>query len=174
MTFKKNFVAVVKSKGKVLRERNGVVNVPFGSEYSLLFKNLESRKAIVNVDVDGEDALDGQSLIVQPNSTSELQGFLNGRKATNRFRFIEKTKEISDYRGDRIDDGVIRVEFRHEKEEAWPCQATYYYYPHWFVGVDLLGRSWDSGSVGSVGSGFYSNCDTTTCCFCDNSSVTGL
>lgn len=117
MTFKKNFIAVVKNRGKILRERNGVVTLPFSTEYSLLLKNLESRKALVNVSIDGEDVLDGQSLIVQPNSNSELKGFLRGRKTTNKFKFIRKTKEISDYRGDKLDDGIVRVEFKFERED---------------------------------------------------------
>lgn len=120
MMFKKDFIAVIKNKGKILRERDGIVTLPFGSEYSLLLKNLESRKALVKVSIDGEDALGGQSLIVQPNSRSELRGFLKGKRATNKFKFIQKTKEISDYRGDRIDDGIVRVEFRFEKEVCEP------------------------------------------------------
>ena len=36
------------------------------------------------------------------------KGFMEGMVARNKFRFIEKTKQISDYRGDRVDDGIIR------------------------------------------------------------------
>lgn len=118
MTYKENFVVVIKHKGKILRERNDFVSLPFGSEYSILLKNLEGRKAVVRVSVDGDDVLDGNSIIVFPNSKLELKGFMKGSKVTNRFKFIQKTKEIADYRGDRIDDGFVRVEFKFEKKKV--------------------------------------------------------
>lgn len=137
MTYRENFVSVVKYNGKILRERDGAVTLPYGSEYSLLLKNLNSRKATVKVSVDGQDVLDGNSLIVRPNSDMELEGFLKGTKTTNKFRFIHKTKEIVDYRGDRIDDGLVRVEFKFEKkkvtriveEKTYKSPSWVYMYP---------------------------------------------
>jgi len=143
MVYKDRFVAVIKCGGKVLREKDDTVTLPFGSEYSLLLKNLESRIAVVKVTVDGQDAIDG-SLILQPNSQCELEGFLKGYQVKNRFRFIQKTEEIVEHRGDRVDDGIIRVEYRFEKKveyeevirhrrvitEPWrPYQPWPYWYP---------------------------------------------
>lgn len=121
MTYKKNFIAVIKHKGKILREDNRKVRLPFGSEYSILLKNLESVNAIADITVDGKDVLKGNSIIVGPNSSVELKGFMD-RSITvrNRFRFIEKTDEIKNFRGDRPDDGIIRVEFRFEKKYEEP------------------------------------------------------
>jgi len=111
----------LKHNGKILRERSGYISLPFGSEYSLLIKNLNTRKASVKISIDGEDILNNKSLLVYPNSYPnteiELKGFMDGMTARNRFKFIQKTKEISDYRGDRIDDGLIRIEFAFEKEK---------------------------------------------------------
>lgn len=115
MTYKDNFVAEVKCNGKILRIRDGAVNLPYGSEYTLLLKNLNSRKVSVKIHIDGQDVLDYSSLILEPNSSSELEGFLSGTLAKNRFKFIHKTKQIQDHRGDKIDDGLIRVEFAFEK-----------------------------------------------------------
>jgi len=120
MTFNDNFVAVIKYKGKVLREQNGKVRLPFGSEYSIWLKNMESVNAVVTITVDGKDVLAGHSLIVSPNSDTELRGFMKGQKVTNRFRFIEKTDDIRNFRGDRIDDGLIRVEYKFEKKVEFP------------------------------------------------------
>ena len=137
MVYKDRFVAVIKCNGRVLREKDDTVTLPFGSEYSLLLKNLESRKAIVNVSVDGQDAIDG-SLVLDPNSEIELEGFLKGYQVKNKFRFIQKTEEIVEHRGDRIDDGVIRVEYRFEKkvEEEIVYRRRYRrcyppYVPYW-------------------------------------------
>lgn len=116
MTYKDKFVAEVKHNGKIMRMRDGFVTLPFGSEYSLLFKNLNTRRASVKVSIDGQDVLGGQSLVVNPNDTVELEGFLKGNTARNKFKFIKKTQEIVDHRGDMIDDGTIRIEFAYEKD----------------------------------------------------------
>ena len=115
MVYMNKFVVAVKSRGRIIRDSNGVVRLPFGSDYSLLLKNKNSVKALVDVEIDGRDVLDGHSLIVGPNESSTLRGFMRGREVRNKFRFIKKTKQISRYRGDRPDDGLIRVEFRFER-----------------------------------------------------------
>jgi hypothetical protein len=120
MTYKDQFVVEVKADGQILRVRDGAVYLPFGCEYSILLKNLNSRKASVKVSIDGEDVLDGNSLILDPLLTHELQGFLRGITAKNRFRFIQKTEEIQKHRGDKVDDGLVRVEFAFEKPRPEP------------------------------------------------------
>ena len=132
MVYKDRFVAVVKCNGRVLREKDNIITLPFGSEYSLLLKNLESRKAIARVWIDGQDVIDG-SLVLEPNSELELEGFLKGYEVGNKFKFIQKTEEIAEHRGDRIDDGVIRIEYRFEKkvEEEVVYRRTYRDVPPW-------------------------------------------
>ncbi len=115
MTYKDNFVVEVKADGQILRVRDGAVYLPFGCEYSILLKNMNSRKASIRVSIDSEDVLDGNSLILGPLVTHELNGFLRGTTAKNRFRFIQKTKEIQEHRGDKVGDGLVRVEFAFEK-----------------------------------------------------------
>jgi hypothetical protein len=146
MTYNNQFVAEVKSNGRILRVKDGSVYLPFGSEYTILLKNLNSRRAAINISIDGEDALDNSSLILEANSSTEIEGFLRGNVARNRFRFINKTKQISDHRGDKADDGLIRIEFAFEKPkpEPWiketikeihhygsPINYTYYNTPDW-------------------------------------------
>lgn len=130
--FKKNFIACVKSEGKILREvsEDGLTNVflPFGSEYSLLLKNQESRKAVVNIDIDGKDVLGGSRVVLTPNSSTELLGELEGSCVFNKFKFIEKTDQIKNYRGDFPDDGFVRIEFKFEKEPD-EAKTVYYSYP---------------------------------------------
>ena len=78
MVYSQKFVAVVKAGGKILREKEGnEVLLPFGSEYSLLLKNLEARKALVKVSVDGKDVTGSSGIIIQPNSELELEGILD-------------------------------------------------------------------------------------------------
>lgn len=124
MTYKDMFVVEVKVDGKILRVRDDAVYLPFGSEYSLLLKNLNSKRASVSVSIDSENILDNQSLILEPNTSTELEGFLTGNRVKNRFRFIQKTKEIQEHRGDRAGDGLVRVEFAFEKPLPEPKIAN--------------------------------------------------
>jgi len=117
MTYKDNFVVEVKCNGKIMRVKDGAIYLPYGSEYTLLLKNLNSRRASVKIHIDGTDVLDYSSLILDANSSTELEGFLRGSVATNHFKFIHKTKEIQEHRGDKVDDGLIRVEFAFEREK---------------------------------------------------------
>jgi hypothetical protein len=146
MTYRNRFVAVVKADGGILREDAGVVRLPFGSEYSLLLKNLDGRRAVVDVHVDGESVID--NLVVAANSSSELAGFVKDGAVRDRFKFIRKTREVIDARGDRIDDGIVRINVRFEKDAVADADAGadadadsdagagththhYHYYYHW-------------------------------------------
>ncbi len=116
MVYRNSFVIAVKHDGKILRELREIVQIPFGAEYSILLKNLDARRCKVKMTIDDTDVLDNNSLIIDANSDMELKGFMKGNETTNRFKFIEKTKEISNHRGDKIDDGIIRAEVYFEKQ----------------------------------------------------------
>lgn len=130
MTYCNKFVASVKSNGKILREVDNRVILPFQTEYSILLKNLDSGKASVSISIDGQDVLYGKSLILNPNTTIELERFVDNLNQGNKFRLTKKTQEISDYRGDKIDDGVVRVAYKFEKyKQEIPNYPNYPNYP---------------------------------------------
>jgi len=132
--YQEKMVVCLKNNGKILREKEGIIQIPFGSEYSIYIKNMESRKAKIKISIDGVDVLNGQSLLINPNDTTELEGFLNDCIAKNKFKFIPKTKEISEYRGDKIDDGLIRIEFWYEKKKPITQQINQVFNPNpWLV-----------------------------------------
>jgi len=113
------FVACVKANGKILREVNDMVYVPFGTEFSILLKNLNTAKAKVKVFIDGDDATEATQLVIESttgNNSLELTRFIkNGNlNSGNRFKFIERTRSIKEHRGIRDEDGLIRVEFEFE------------------------------------------------------------
>lgn len=118
MVFKKNFALAVRSNGKILREINDQVFIPFGSEYELVLKNLNSIRAQVRIWIDGSQVTSGVSLIVPPNDTVVLERSVStgNLRAGNKFKFIEKTAKIEQYRGNKIDDGIIRIEYQFEKK----------------------------------------------------------
>jgi len=117
MVYYENFVVSLKVGDRFLREENDVVKIPFGTEYSLYLKNLESRNAVVSVSIDGKDALGGNQLIVRGNSSVNLLGFLKNNVVKNKFRFIELTKELENLIGYDPEDSIIRVEFTYEKKK---------------------------------------------------------
>lgn len=120
--YKNKLVVVVKDdNGKILREYNGdTVYIPFGNEYALSLKDLENRKAVASIKIDGIDVLDGNQIVLYPGIETPLERFitLNDFNKGNKFKFIEKTQEISNFRGDRIDDGLIEIKFQFEKEKS--------------------------------------------------------
>jgi len=129
MVYSNKFVAVIKCNGKILREvsqENDVI-LPFGAEYSILLKNLDTRRAVVEVSIDGTDVLDGRKLVIDANDNTELKGVMVNNAVKNAFKFIQKTKKIQDHRGDKIDDGFIRIKFGFERavDYTWITNYTY-------------------------------------------------
>ncbi len=114
--FNQKLVASIKSKGKVLREFKDTVYIPFASEYSILLKNLNVTRAVVNVFIDGENVVPG-GLVIDPGRTVDLERWIkNGNLSEgNKFKFIERTQAIEDGpRGIKLEDGLVRIEYQFE------------------------------------------------------------
>lgn len=137
MMYSDKIVAAIKVNGRVLRENGDTVTLPFGAEYSILLKNLNSVRAQVSVSVDGKDATDGSKLIIAPNSSINIERFIkNGNlQAGNRFKFIERSSEVEAHRGIGEEDGLIRVEAWREYVRPFVPIPQYYPtyppYPRW-------------------------------------------
>jgi len=138
--YQKKMVVAVKSNGKILRETaEGCVFLPFGSEYSLLLKNLDSVNVGVEVEIDGKSVTESGRIHILPGYDFELQGHINNFEIANKFKFIERTDEISSHRGDRIDDGFIRVKFFREKISLEPIEVHHHYYPNYWYPIWITG-----------------------------------
>ena len=118
--YQSKFSAAIKAEGKVLREFGDTVRIPFGQEFSVLLKNLNSVRAQVAVSIDGESVIGNNKLVINANETFDLTRYIKNGNLTsgNRFKFIERTPEIEDFRGAKIDDGIVRIEFQFEKLSA--------------------------------------------------------
>ena len=114
--YNNKLVASLKANGKILREFKDTVYVPFGSEYSLLLKNLNTRRAVVNVFIDGEDQCPG-GIILNAGQEIDLERSIknNNLLEGNRFKFIERTGAVEKHRGIKLEDGLVRIEFQFEK-----------------------------------------------------------
>lgn len=135
----------IKVNGRVLREQDKTVFLPFGSEYSLVLKNLSNRKACATITIDGEDVVHG-GLIINANSTVDLERYVKEGQLDkgNRFKFIERTEKVEEGRGIRVDDGLIRIEFEFEKQP----------YNH-FLRSPVIGSGQIFGATGAADSFIY-------------------
>lgn len=125
MMYNSSLAVAIKSNGKVLREQKDTVLLPFGSEYSVFIKNLNTVRALVHIEIDGQDVGEG-GFVVYGNDSIDIERFIrNGKlKEGNCFKFIERTASIENHRGVGVEDGLIRVEFQFEKPVPVPV-----YYP---------------------------------------------
>jgi hypothetical protein len=126
MMYNSKLVASIKANGKVLREFKDTVYVPFGSEYSILLKNLNTVRALINIYIDGDNIVPG-GLVLNAGQEIDLQRAIrNGNmNEGNKFKFIERTGKIEDHRGVKLEDGLIRVEYQFEKVYTTYQPATW-------------------------------------------------
>ena len=114
--YESKLAAAIKVNGKVLREFKDTVHIPFGSEYTILLKNLNTTRAVVNVFIDGDDVVPG-GLVIDPGREIDLERWVKNGNLTegNRFKFIERTGAVEQHRGIKLEDGLVRVEFQFEQ-----------------------------------------------------------
>ena len=170
--YNQKLVASIKSKGKVLREFKDTVYIPFAEEYSILLKNLNTVRAVVNVFIDGENAVPG-GLVIDPGRTVDLERWIkNGNLSEgNKFKFIERTGAIEDGpRGIKLEDGLVRVEYQFEIprpvfQPKWvPGHYEYDYWNRTNTGLfnsPVYGGS--TGISGSLGDRFSVTASGSTC-----------
>lgn len=184
MMYSNKLVCSVKVGNKILREtfqnNQALVFIPFGSEYSLLLKNLGGRNAVVHIEIDGRKVCEG-GFYIHAGAAVNIERFVQNYTEGRRFKFIEKTDEISNHRGDRIDDGMIRVTWQFEKPlpevrevevrhihrryhhwgcQCWECQP----YVRWYYSPTIT--TYNSGSaIGSSSSTASGGGSTQTSCY---------
>lgn len=164
MMYNSKLAVALKSHGKVLREFGETVYVPFGNEYSVFIKNMNNVRALISVEIDGEDVGDGTQFVVNGNSSVDLERFIkNGNlNEGNSFKFIERTENIEDHRGVGVEDGLIRVEFQFERKPV--------YYPRYQpISYNDPNNPWGGG----MGDTFFTSTISNTAGSISSSSVKG-
>ena len=114
--YNNKMAVAIKVNGKVLREFKDTVYMPFGAEYSLLLKNLNTVRALINVYIDGDNIVPG-GLVLHTGQEIDLERAIRNGNLTegNKLKFIERTGKIEDHRGVKLEDGLIKIEFQFEK-----------------------------------------------------------
>lgn len=155
MTMHQRLAVAVKCGGKVLREHGDTVFLPFGSEYSLLIKNLDTQKRVVaDIKIDGREVVEG-GLVINANSSIDLKRFVEDGNfdVGPAFKFQQMTSAIEQSRGCKLEDGILQVSFRFEepivyggfiwRDDTWV--KPYWQQPTYFCNSTL--RSMNVGSA---------------------------
>lgn len=167
--YNEKLVVCIKNNGKILREQDSIVHLPFSSEYQIYIKNLHTRKCKINVEIDSTLVIKG--LLLNAGENINLERFVEGFSNSSgpRFKFIEKTQQISDFRGDKAEDGLIRVEYQFEKQKPVVNTIierrvteykpyTPYYNNFWYGNVGLGAETTFSETSYGINTASYSAC----------------
>lgn len=161
------FAAAVKVDGKILRETGGTVYLPFGSEYAIRLKNMNSRRAKVSIEIDGKNVTDG-GLVLDSFETSDLERFIQdgNLQVGNRFKFIERSGKVEEHRGIKLEDGLIQIKYEFELAPVTPRPM---YLDSWVGSPFRTSGSYSNfGTLNSViSSGFQAKCAGSVCDWMD-------
>lgn len=112
----KNFVLNIIHDNSPMREINNRVAIPFETEYQILMKNNNGRRCSAKVWIDGTLASKLGNFIISANGELKLERFVTESLTEGkRFKFVPlNNSEVQD--PSNPDNGLIRVEFRLEKQ----------------------------------------------------------
>lgn len=161
MMYANKLVASLKANGKILREFKDTVYIPFGSEYSILLKNLDTRKVIVNVYIDN-DNMTPNGFVLYGGQEVDLERSIknNNLNEGNRFKFIERTGAIEKHRGIKLEDGLVRVEYQFEKVIP-NLQVNYINNNNWWSNTYSTPGNWTSSAFRGTSRGTSSGLSTS-------------
>ena len=168
MMYNNKLVASIKVNGRILRENKDTVLIPFGSEYSILLKNLHTSKALVSVFIDGDNVVPG-GLIVESGCDINLERWIkNGNMSEgNCFKFIERTAHIENSsRGIQLEDGLIRIEFQFEKPPI-----VYRHPTSWDT---AFGTAFQNGPTTTYSTGILRSIDNNTTIIAQSASLNDI
>jgi hypothetical protein len=138
MMYSNKFVMCVLISGHVQKElANGVVPIPFGSEYTLRFRNKHNRRAVVQIYIDGEN-VSGGGYVINANDSVDIKRHSDVDRA---FKFVSLDSEEAYEHGkngpntDKV-KGTIEARFYLEKEvvrvrEIHHDHHHHHHHDHW-------------------------------------------
>jgi len=116
-------VVAVQVNGKTVNDSNGKVLLPFGVEYSLMLKNRNDRKVVARVYIDGEEVTKSGRLILDANSSLNLERYVEDMNNGARFKFVPLANDKVKDKGDS-EKGYVEVRFQLVK----PTQSQVIYH----------------------------------------------
>jgi len=114
-----SFACTVLYDENPVKEIDGVAVIPFGSEYKILLKNNNNRKAVAKITIDGAPISSFGDLVINTNSEIILERFITkSLDKGERFKFVPLDHpDVDD--PSRIENGIIKVEFRLAKKQEY-------------------------------------------------------
>jgi len=126
--YKSKLVAAIKVNNQTLREEGETVRLPFGSEYSLYLQNLNyAKRCVLSINIDGTPVT-GEGLVLGAGETATLEHPIGDQR---RFKFIERTAGIENYRGINPDDGLIVINYQFEVAVNIPTDLKPKFYDYY-------------------------------------------
>lgn len=117
--YSNKFVISVLVNGQVQKEfANGEVNLPFGTEYAIRFRNKNDRRAVVKLFIDGEKMCRG-GFVIPANSYRDIEC---SSQTLRKFKFVDlQSAEAQDHGKDQVNAeklmGVIEARWHLEKQK---------------------------------------------------------
>lgn len=147
--YSNKLAVAIKANGQILREFGETTYIPFGTEYTILIKNLNSVRVQVRVSIDDKDVTGGTSLVINSNSEVELERSITDGNLLkgNRFKFIERTSDIEAHKGISISDGLVRIEYEFERMITSPSVQLTDYTDLWKKPYSYREPTWTSTSM---------------------------
>lgn len=90
--FKQNTVISIKVGKNFLPDQDSIVKLPFGSEYSILIKNLNNSPIKVRMFIDGNINGPEKGFLIKEKDSFEINSFFN---TNNALKFVNKSKELN-------------------------------------------------------------------------------
>lgn len=114
-----DFVCNVMIDGKPIKEIDGIAVIPFESEYKLLLKNNNNRKAVAKITIDGSPISTFWGLVINANSEETLERYITeSLDKGKKFKFVPLNHPNVDDPS-RKENGLIRIEFRLAKKQGY-------------------------------------------------------
>ena len=114
--FRDSYVACILVDGKVQKETvDGVVTLPFGTEYSIRLGKKFRKRALADVHIDGRVAVKG--IIIPENGKLDLERFVDTNlESGNRFKLVPISNAKVE-QPDSNENGLVVVNFYAEKDK---------------------------------------------------------
>jgi len=128
-----DFVLNVVNENGFVKEMDGQVVIPFESEYKLLIKNNNNRDCTAKIWIDGALVSNFGDFIIRDGEELNLERFvMESMKEGKKFKFVTlDNPEVDD--PSRKDNGIIKVEFRLEKQRVQiKSDKGYRIFPGWY------------------------------------------
>jgi len=134
MAYSQRFVVSILVNGKVQKELgDNTVELPFGSEYALRFRNKHrSQRAVVRLYIDGEEQ-SKSGYVLQPNGFVDIE---RNSYSPTKFLFVAPdSADAQDFGKDPDNkerlNGVIEARFYLEKEQPVVKEVHHHHHDHW-------------------------------------------